>query len=161
MNRPLALYLLILDFFLLLIAGAEAYLLRSQTILWRTDFLFAVSAIFVCPVCSVIYIFQTRKSFPSPEPETSTQVIDDLPSDEVSRSSPIPNWVRALGLLCSFLAIAIFAETCYGLLQLYQSNALLLQFRTNSSLSVVFVVLLFNALCQPWYVWRTFLNVKM
>jgi hypothetical protein len=161
MNRSLALYLLLLNFFLLLIAGAEVYLLRHQAILWRPDFFFALSALFVCPVCSTIYIFHSAKSQPVPDREDRETVIDEMLSRESTDGTPIPNGIKACGIVAAVLAVTIFGELTYGLFKLYELDLLLSQFRTNPSLSVVLVVLLFNALCQPWYVWRTFLNVNL
>jgi hypothetical protein len=160
MNRPLALYLLILDFFLFLIAGAETYLLRHQSVLMRFDFLFALCALFACPVCSLIYIFYTRNSRPLPHPEEGGGVIDEVSSPEATHGIPLRNSIKACGVIASLLAVSVLGETCYGLFRLFQQDLLLVQFRTNSSLSVLLVVFLFNALCQPWYVWRTFLNVN-
>jgi hypothetical protein len=160
MNRSLALYLLILDFFLFLIAGAETYLLRHQAVLMRFDFLFALGALFVCPACSIIYVFYTRNSRPLPDPEEGEKVIDEILSHEATHGTPLSNSVKACGVVASLLALSVLAETGYGLFRLFREDLLLIQFRTNSSLSVVLVVFLFNAFCQPWYVWRTFLNVN-
>jgi hypothetical protein len=160
MNRPLALYLLILNFFLILIGGSELALVHNRDVIWRVDFLLALGAMFVCAIASVLYIYHTRNSFSSPEPESIENVIDDLPRSEQPRFIPLPDWIKVCGVVASLLAILVFGETAYGLYILYKEGLLGAEFRSNSSLGVVFAVLLFNALCQPWYVWRTFLNVN-
>ncbi len=160
MNRPLALYLLILDFFLVLIGGSELVVLQGQARLWRFDFMAALGSMFGCAACSVCYILSTRNSVPSPEPDTDLHVIDDFAGQAENRFQPIADWIKACGVVASVLALFVFLETIYGLLLLYREDLLGAELKMNSSLTVVFVVLFFNAFCQPWYVWRTFLNVN-
>jgi membrane protein implicated in regulation of membrane protease activity len=161
MNRSLAIYLLILDFFVFLIGAAAIYALRDSGVMWKTNSLVLFAAVFLCPLCSVLYIFSTRNSFPSPERETNTSIIDDLPSAEEIRFQPVSDTVKVLGVLAFLLSLGLFLEICYGIYAVYANYYPSLRSRSNSGLSVVFVVFLFNALCQPWYVWRTFNNVKM
>ncbi len=161
MNRSLAIYLLVLDFFVLLIGVAAVYALRESTSIWGTHSLVLFAAVFLCPFCSVFYIFSTRNSFPSPEREINTGIIDDLPSAEEIKFQKVSDTVKVIGIVTFLLSLGLFIEICYGIYAVYANGISGIRFRSNSGLSVVFVVFLFNALCQPWYVWRTFNNVKM
>jgi len=159
MNRSLAIYLLILDFFVFLIGAAAIFSLRESASTWKMHSTVLFGAVFLCPLCSVFYVFSTRNSFPSPEHETNTAIIDDLPSDEEIRFQPVSDTVKAVGILTLLLSLGLFVEICYGIYAVYANYFPLFHLRSNSGLSIVFVVFLFNALCQPWYVWRTFNNV--
>jgi hypothetical protein len=161
MNRSLAIYLLILDFFVFLIGAAGIYALRDSSAIMRTNSMILFGAVFLCPLCSVLYIFSTRNSFPSPERETDTAIIDDLPSGEEARFQPVSDTVKIIGILSFLLSFGLFIEICYGIYAVYEHYLPALRFRSNSGLSIVFVVFLFNALCQPWYVFRTFNNVNL
>jgi hypothetical protein len=160
MNRSLAIYLLILDFFVFLIGAAAIYSLHETGSPWKPHSMVLFGAVFLCPLCSVLYVFSTRHSFPSPEHETNTAIIDDLPSAEEIRFQPFSDTVKAIGIVTMLLSLGLFIEICYGIYAIYANYFPLLHLRSNSGLSIVFVVFLFNALCQPWYIWRTFNNVK-
>jgi hypothetical protein len=160
MNRQLGMYILLLNFFLFLIGGLWVYSLNLKINWLSAPSVLDVAIKFLCPIVSTLFVLLTLKSIPSPIPDEENCMIDDLPPAEHFLLRPISGGVKLLGVIASLLSIYFLLEFCYSLYILSNLNLFGATNNPIQRLSIFFVVYLFNAICQPWYVWRTFRNVK-
>ena len=159
MRRALAVYVLLLDFFVLLI-GIMYFILNlrdPQAVEW--GFMLSGPLLILCPVCSFFYFLGMRNtSVPAPT-EPLKGILDAVPDESPSQSYALAT--KAYGIVsCVFSGWLLIA--CIRLLYTYYQGGYMDSLSIQKpDITIIPVVLLFNAICQPLYVWKTFRNVKL
>jgi|GEM_PF-2585773 hypothetical protein len=156
MTRALSFYILLLDFFMLIIAIMSFFMLLNHKPITGEGDKLLVGSMFLNSIFSVIYILYTRNTVSGIEYQRDQRVIDDLlPDDKVA---PITGGIKFCGVIAGALSAFILGTLVLPFAFTYTDQEPRVHFESNAS--IILVVIIFNAICQPWYVWKTFNNVK-
>ncbi|MFI5150751.1 MAG: hypothetical protein ACHQRM_13530 [Bacteroidia bacterium] len=161
MRRALAVFIILLNLFVMLIGVmyiAANFLVKQDLNAWM--YCGAGPLLLLCPVSSFLFLVQTRNTVRPPAKGLLPKILDDLTPEE-SKIHSLSNSAKAAGIFTGAGSIWLMVFCCYLLWRFYTNGRMDAQSFKKADMTIIPVVLLFNAICQPLYVWKTFRNVKI